>query len=174
MRIVGVDPGALGALALLCGGRLTDVFDMPVLHVRRGKTDKAEVDGYALADLIRQLNPDILIVELVGGFTGQSASAAFNFGDSAGAPKYIAQALGIRVERVPPTVWKRSFKLRGGKDDSRAMAMRYWPAHAAAFRRVKDDGRAEAALIAEWGRRQFVPPAHKEIWDGERAESVFG
>lgn len=173
MRILGVDPGAEGALALLQDGRLTDVHDMPVLRVRRGKTDKAEIDGYALADLMRALDPDFVAIEQVGGLPGQSAPAAFTFGDSAGAPKYVAYTLGLRVERVAPAVWKRALNLKGGKDDSRAMAMRFWPSHAAEFRRVKDDGRAEAALIAEWARRQFQINQVEESKDGASPESVF-
>ena len=33
------------------------------------------------------------------------------------------------------------------------MSCERWPTEAHRFARVKDDGRAEAALIAEWGRR---------------------
>jgi hypothetical protein len=35
------------------------------------------------------------------------------------------------------------------------MAMGMWPAFAGSFKRVKDDGRAEAALLAEYGRQQI-------------------
>jgi coenzyme F420-reducing hydrogenase alpha subunit len=43
------------------------------------------------------------------------------------------------------------------KDASRAEAIRRWPGHAALFARVKDDGRAEDALIAVAMRRNFIP-----------------
>lgn len=150
MRVLGVDPGAYGALALLADGALVRVVDMPIVIVRRGKTDKAEVDGHSLARLVSEMAPDIGIVELVGGMTGQSASAAFNFGRSAGAPEYIMQALGVRTERVAPIRWKKALNIKPGKDDSRHAAMKLWPAHAASFARKKDDGRAEAALIGHW------------------------
>lgn len=151
---MGVDPGCYGALAVLEDGRLIEVHDMPILKVARGKSDKAEVDGYALAALIGAARPDVCIVEQVGGMTGQSPSASFNFGRAAGAPEYAAKALGVSVHLVPPGTWKRALGLRGGKDDARATAMRLWPEHAGLFRRVKDDGRAEAALIAEYWRRK--------------------
>lgn len=154
MRILGVDPGALGALALLTDGRLSRVSDMPMFRVRRGKTDKAEVDGYTLAALLRDLAPDIAYIEQVGGLPGQSASAAFNFGRAAGAVEYACKALGIRVEMVAPATWKRAMKLNGGKDDSRAAAMRHWPSESGLFVRKKDNDRAEAALIAQWGLNQ--------------------
>lgn len=154
MRILGVDPGAHGALALIINGQLNDVFDMPKLYVRRGRTDKAEVDGYSLAALLRALNPDIAYIEQVGGLPGQSASAAFNFGRAAGAIEYACKALDYRVEMIAPASWKKAMRLNGGKDDSRAMAMRQWPEHASLFARKKDNDRAEAALIAEFGRKQ--------------------
>ena len=48
-----------------------------------------------------------------------------------------------------PAAWKRAVGLSlASKDASRSEAIRRWPAHAACFARVKDDGRAEAALIA--------------------------
>lgn len=150
MRILGVDPGCYGALALLVDGDLKYVLDMPIVKVRRGKTDKAEVDGHTLAREIKHQEAAILIVEQVGGMTGQSASAAFNFGRAAGAVEYTGTALGLRVERVAPITWKKALKVNPGKDGSRFMAMRLWPAQAAWFARKKDDGRAEAALIAHW------------------------
>ena len=169
MRILGIDPGSSGALALLIDDRLHVVVDMPVLKVRRGKSDKDEVDGYGLAELLKDLAPDIAYVEQVGGLPGQSAPAAFNFGRSAGAVEYALKALGYRVEMIPPATWKKALRLKGGKDDSRAMAMRRWPSKADHFKRVKDDGRAEASLIAEFGRLQqkgdFNVPIDPSVFD---------
>jgi crossover junction endodeoxyribonuclease RuvC len=41
--------------------------------------------------------------------------------------------------------------LNAGKDGARAKAAALWPQRAEEFRRVKDDGKAEASLIAYWG-----------------------
>lgn len=153
MRVIGVDPGCYGAIAVLDGPALR-VEDMPILKVRRGKTDKAEVDGYALAAVLRDMAADVAAVEQVMGMTGQSASASFNFGRAAGAVEYTLKALGVRVELVAPSAWKRAMKLKQGKDDARAMAMRLWPAQAGLFARKKDDGRAEAALLAYYARAE--------------------
>lgn len=123
---------------------------MPVVSVRRGKTDKREVDGWSLASLLRKWNAEVGVIEQVGGMTGQSASAAFNFGRAAGAVEYTMTALGLRLVRVAPVTWKKRLGVKGGKDDSRLAAMRLWPALAERFKRVKDDGRAEAGLIGQW------------------------
>lgn len=155
MRVLGVDPGAYGALALLVDGRLEQVADMPFIKIMRGKSEKAEVDGYSLGALLREINPDVAFVERVGGMTGQSASSSFNFGRAAGAPEYSLKTLGVRVEMVSPATWRKALKVNPGKDGSRALAMRLWPEEAALFRRVKDDDRAEAALIALYGQQML-------------------
>jgi hypothetical protein len=64
----------------------------------------------------------------------------------------IATMADCRVEYVTPAKWKRDMKLGKDKGEARDMAMRRWPNHRDKFKRVKDDGRAEAALIALWGR----------------------
>lgn len=152
-------------MALLVDGVLAEVRDMPFLKVRRGKTDKAEIDGYTLGALLRELAPDLAVIEQVGGWSGpsigkaggpkgggQSASASFNFGRAAGAPEYVLKAMGVRVELVPPATWKKALRLNVGKDAARAAAMKLWPSFSSSFARVKDDGRAEAALIARYGQ----------------------
>lgn len=159
MRILGVDPGGTGALALLDGPGLVYVEDMPVFIVKRGKGNKPELNVPALVELLKAWRPEVVWFERVGGMDGQSASAAFNFGRVAGAAEGVARATGARFEMESPHLWKKEMRLTGkSKDDARAMATARWPAHAGDFRLKKHDGRAEAALIAEYGRRQL----HKE------------
>lgn len=154
MRIIGVDPGGTGALALLDGPDLISVEDMPVFIVKRGRSNKPELNVPALRELIDLWRPEVVWFERVGGMDGQSASAAFNFGRLAGAAEALARASDARFEMESPHIWKKEMKLTGkNKDDARAMATARWPKHAAAFRLKKHDGRAEAALLAEYGRR---------------------
>jgi Holliday junction resolvasome RuvABC endonuclease subunit len=148
--VLGIDPGAAGALALV-EGHACSIHDMPSLSVRRGRSDKDEIDGWALLALLRELRPDVAYLEQVGGIEGQSASSAFNFGRAAGAPEYLLMGLGVRLLRVPPTRWKKALRIKGGKDDARIEAMRRFPALAAEFRKRRPDF-SEAALIAEYGR----------------------
>jgi crossover junction endodeoxyribonuclease RuvC len=51
---------------------------------------------------------------------------------------------------VTPRKWMKDLKLSGGKDANRQRAAQLFPAYAASFSRVKDDGRADAALLAYW------------------------
>jgi crossover junction endodeoxyribonuclease RuvC len=60
----------------------------------------------------------------------------------------VLAGLNIATITIAPQVWRKVAKVRGGKDASRMRACELFPRDAALFARVKDDGRAEAALIA--------------------------
>jgi hypothetical protein len=62
----------------------------------------------------------------------------------------VLAAAGVRCQFLTPACWKRAVGLPPGrdKDASRAAAIQRWPAKAELFSRKKDDGVAEAALIA--------------------------
>ena len=91
------------------------------------------------------------VLEQVSAMPGQSAPATFRFGQGYGAIEMALAAHQIPVKYVTPSVWKKHFKLSKDKGASRGLATRHFPQHADAFARVKDDGRAEAALIALYG-----------------------
>jgi crossover junction endodeoxyribonuclease RuvC len=67
----------------------------------------------------------------------------------------VLAAAGLPIAFLTPRTWKRLVGIPpgkdGAKDAARSEAIRRWPQHAALFARVKDDGRAEAALIAVAG-----------------------
>jgi crossover junction endodeoxyribonuclease RuvC len=61
------------------------------------------------------------------------------------------------VTLVKPQKWKKHFSLDKDKDKSRALANRRFPDNHQDFARKKDDGRAEAALIALYGAEVLLP-----------------
>lgn len=150
--IVGIDPGARGALAFLSDdGHLVDVLDMPAVEVKTGGKLRTRIAPQAVALLIDARRPVHAYVERVGAMPGQGVSSSFTFGYAAGVLEGVLSALGIAVSFIAPAVWKRALKLPADKGNARQMAMQLWPARSADFTRVRDDGRAEAALIAHWG-----------------------
>lgn len=152
---IGIDPGATGAVALVHDDTV-QVFDMPTVRVKIGRSEKQRIADADLLDLARDLalyRPQRAVIEAVNGIMGQSASASFAFGDAVGATRMAFVAAGHSITTVAPVVWKRALNVRDGKDGSRAMAAQLFPAFAHLFSRVKDDGRAEAVLIAEYARR---------------------
>ena len=65
----------------------------------------------------------------------------------------VLASQNIPYTTISPTKWKKSFGLTRDKDASRAAATRLFPANADLFERKKDDGRAEATLIALYGQQ---------------------
>jgi crossover junction endodeoxyribonuclease RuvC len=153
-RIIGIDVGAVGALAILTAeGSLDEIADMPVLT--DGPKGRRSVNAPLLASIIFKSHADHAFVEFVGARPGEGAVGAFAFGRSRGVVEGVLGAAGIPVTFIAPASWKRAVGLSlASKDAARAEAIRRWPAHASLFARVKDDGRAEACLIAVAGMQR--------------------
>lgn len=142
--IAAVDPGASGAIAFLStDGHLVEVVDMPTLKVR-GKT---RVDAQQLGDIIGQRKPFMMVIEGVHSMPRQGVASSFAFGYSAGLIEGIAAGAAIPCRIVEAAVWKRKAGVPADKSAARQMAARMWPGAAGQFSRVKDDGRAESALL---------------------------
>ena len=147
----GIDPGASGAIAFfeLERGRLV-VIDMPVMEIMRGGKAKREMAPYELASIIGSEDCSHFVLEKVGAMPGQGVSSMFQFGRSIGIIEGVLAGLGCPVHYVTPQKWQKEVGMRAGKDGARERAMQLFPAYAKLFARKKDDGRADAALIAYW------------------------
>ena len=150
--ILGIDPGLSGALALLEVTGALEVVDIPTLTIGT----KRHIDEYALARIIDDWSKRIseVWIEQVGTRPGEGAVGAFTFGKGYGVLRGICAANFLPMRDVTPAAWKRSLKITGDKDESRARASSHFPRHAGLWTRKKDDGRAEAALIALYGSRE--------------------
>lgn len=155
-RVLGIDPGATGAVALLDthSGELV-VSDLPVISVKRtsGARKSTEISEAHLAEIIRGLSPDAVWIERVHAMPKQGVSSSFNFGLAYGIVRGVIGAVGLPMFLVTPNEWKKEFRLGSDKSASRMLAGRLYPHNASVFSRVRDDGRAEAALIATFGAR---------------------
>ena len=147
--VVGIDPGLTGALALLDEhGTLLEVGDMPVVdhQVNAALLHGILDDWRAVVYEYPCVNTLTVVTELVGPMPKQGVTSVFSFGVSYGT---ILGVVGARwpLHRVRPAVWKRAMGLTADKDACRQRAIDLWPAKADQFKRKKDDGRAEAALL---------------------------
>jgi crossover junction endodeoxyribonuclease RuvC len=147
---LGCDPGLYGAVALWDDALDALVIrDAPIARIAVGKSkNRAVLVDAEYARLVRELEPDRVVIEKVGGLTGQSASASFNFGASFGLLRGFAAMLELPVYFIEPPVWRAKLRVPAGKDGSRLRASQLFPRYAELFSRAKDDGRAEAALMA--------------------------
>jgi len=152
-----VDPGITGAVATLIDGEAGPVIDTPTMEVD-GHT---ELDARAMALFIRaarEMHPGAQVsacIERVRAMPAkgrkQGAQSSMNFGDTFGKAKAVLELLGIPTTRAEPASWKRHFGLLGKeKDAARLLAIARFPAAADQLRRKKDNGRADALLIALW------------------------
>ena len=139
--ILGVDPGASGAIAFYRPDTPAEieVHDTPLAD--------GQVDGAALARIIRSSGATEAMVERVGAMPKQGVSSTFKFGMAYGAVLAACGVLMLPLRQETPGRWKKHFRLDADKEKARALAIRTWPA-SASFSRKKDHGRAEAALLA--------------------------
>lgn len=158
MIYLGCDPGFSGALAIISGAAILDCVDMPTVEVPHKTGTRAEIAPALLFDLLcrwqHQHGPIVCaVVEEVTASPQMGSVSAFRFGQGFGCLVSVIACMGIRTTLVRPAAWKKAFHLSKDKAASRAAALQLWPDEAARFARVKDDGRAEACLLAEFGRR---------------------
>jgi crossover junction endodeoxyribonuclease RuvC len=150
-RIIGIDPGARGAVAVITRGKVVDIADMPITEVK----GKARVDASRLSQLLAVMNGDHAFLERVGAMPGQGVSSMFAFGQALGIVQGVLGALCIPLTWTPPVQWKAALRVPAAKDGARRRASELLPAAAHYWPRVKDDGRAEAALIALYGSQSM-------------------
>ena len=104
MRIIGIDPGLSGAIAILDGLKIFDMFDMPVMS--EGKKNKNQLNSAQLVNIIKGhilSNDDtFVIVEQVSAMPGQGVTSMFNFGQTFGAIKGICAAMNLPIFYVRP------------------------------------------------------------------------
>ena len=154
MIVIGVDPGLSGAIAFYdTEACVVTIHDMPTVEIKRGGKAKREIApalvASALTSSMRQVSA--AYVERVGAMPGQGVTSVYSFGYSTGVVVGALAGVGIPTTIIPPQTWQKAVNVRGGKAGSRARAMELFPDQAGLFARVKDDGRADAALIAFYG-----------------------
>jgi crossover junction endodeoxyribonuclease RuvC len=135
----------------------TVIVEGRALKGREGKMSitfgRRSVNAPLLVSIIFASHATAAFVESVNVRPGEGPTGAFAFGRARGVIEGVLAAAGIPATFITPPAWKRAVGLTlKPKDAARSEAIRRWPDHAALFARVKDDGRAESALIGVAGR----------------------
>ncbi len=150
--VAGIDPGKSGALVILTSDAAGYVRRVPMVKLPKETpawSEWATTWGAALAFGI-----DAVVIEQVAARPDQGTVSMFNFGRTLGFAHALAAAAGAPIHFVTPAVWKGKFGLlKADKSASREKARTLLPLLKEDFRRVKDDGVAEAALLALYGRK---------------------
>ena len=153
MKIFGIDPGVSGAICVLKGGKIVEIYEMPTMI--DGKKNKRQVNGAEVTNIfLRELsNEDSakVVVEHVTAMPGQGVTSMFNFGQSFGVLKGICAALKLPIYFVRPVKWKKHFNLiKTNKDASRTKVIEIFPYIASKVSRKKDLNKADSILIAKY------------------------
>ena len=153
MKIIGIDPGLSGGIAVLENNQVLSIFDMPVMS--EGKKNKRQLNSAQLVTLIKEnikSSEDVaVIVEQVNAMPGQGVTSMFNFGQTFGAIKGVCAALGLPIFFVRPSKWKKHFELiNSSKDSSRTKAIEMYPAFSNQLAKKKDVNKSDAILIGRF------------------------
>lgn len=148
MIIIGIDPGASGAIVVMQGDKLIEWEAMPIVKIGAA----TRVNAPALAAILRSFGEAHAYVEQVGAMPGQGVSSMFSFGHAAGVVAGVLGALQITTTLVTPQAWKKRAGLIGqDKDAARSRAIQLWPEWRALDLKGKGQALADAALIARFG-----------------------
>jgi crossover junction endodeoxyribonuclease RuvC len=142
---LGIDCGYRTGGVALVGENWAEVHDLPVYS-------EGGVDVVALLDILTSADVDHIYIERQQAMPKQGVSSTFKLGYGFGQIVTTAALSRAPYTLVTPNNWKRSLNLPKDKDASRRLAQQWFPMLASDLKRKKDEHRAEALLIAYYGR----------------------
>lgn len=158
MRVLGIDPGLAGALAVLdfaddiLAPSLVSVIDVPTIS----EGAKRRVWIAPLTEWLMELNPAPVwgFIERAQAMPEQGASSGFIYGRAVGYIEATVLCAGIRLRTAEPQTWKRRLGLIGQDKEGSLRLAKELVRNIGDKRlldRQKDHNRAEAMLIAIYG-----------------------
>ena len=153
MKIIGIDPGLSGAIAVMHDKKVINMYDMPLMA--EGKKNKRQLNSSQLVNIIKEnINEDeeaVVVVEQVNAMPGQGVTSMFNFGQTFGAIKGVCAALKLPIFFVRPSKWKKHFELiNSSKDASRTKVIQMYPNISDQLAKKRDVNKSDAVLIAKF------------------------
>ena len=166
--VLGIDPGYDGGFALFApelepfSPQALTAFNTPCIEVpfmKNGKKHKRrEMWVDQVTTILRPYNIKYAYTEKVHAMPKQGGTGMFRFGENFGEWRGILSGLGVTEDRrfyPTPQKWKKRYDLHAEKMGSIELAKGIFPLHESSFKRkTKDDGVAEACLIAVFGAEE--------------------
>jgi crossover junction endodeoxyribonuclease RuvC len=144
--IVGIDCGYRTGGVALVGDDWSEVHDLPTY-------DEGGVDVVALMDIITSVEKvDHIYIEKQQAMPKQGVVSTFKLGYGFGQIVSTCALSRSPYTLVTPNNWKRALNLPRDKDAARRLAQQWFPDLAKELKRKKDEHRAEALLIALFGK----------------------
>ena len=107
-RIIGIDVGLNGAIAMMTGETLTGIVDMPTVTLDRNGKAKRQISIPELIAIIDEFKPDEAFIEKVFAMAGQGVTSVFSFGRSLGAIEGVIAARSIKATLITPQTWQKA------------------------------------------------------------------
>ena len=144
--IVGIDCGYRTGGVGMVGDDYAEVHDLPTYS-------EGGVDVMALMDILMGCERiDHIYIERQQAMPKQGVVSTFKLGYGFGQIVSTCALSHTPYTLVTPNNWKRAMNLPKDKDAARRMAQQWFPDLASQLKRKKDEHRAEALLIALFGR----------------------
>jgi hypothetical protein len=144
--IIGIDCGYRTGGVALVGGDWAEVHDLPTYS-------EGGVDVLALMDIIKSVEKvDHIYIERQQAMPRQGVVSTFKLGYGFGQISSTCALSKVAFSLVAPAKWKRDLALPKDKDSARRLAQQWFPELSERLKRKKDEHRAEALLIAKWGK----------------------
>jgi crossover junction endodeoxyribonuclease RuvC len=159
---IGLDPGSTGAMAAVNNeGELLEWGRFPLVKV--GNKKVLDIQGISVWIEERGINMGVRVtVEKVHAMPGQGVTSMFSFGRSFGILEGIVISQNLPIQYAAPQAWQKVMlagKPRGKgatKTSAVAAACELWPQLHKTLKVKAAWGVADAALIAEYGRRMWA------------------
>ncbi len=154
MQIIGIDPGKKGGIALLTqNADIVFNIEMPIVN---NTIDVKQI--HYLLKYYKTEEERICYIERAQSMPKQGVKSTFNYGCGYGMLLSTILLSEIGFEEVSPQTWKKKFALiKKGKEGSMLKCLQLFPQTKKSDfyteRNRLQDGKAEALLIAEYGRR---------------------
>ena len=153
MTVIGIDPGKSGGVAGIPGAD----SEWAPAWAEEVPTCGKEIDGHELARKLREIAPEMVIVEKAQAMPKQGVTSMFNYGRGFGLILGVLEGLAIPYRLVTPQAWKNKVLAGTPKDKSAAenYVRKAYPTIdlSPGKKRTPHDGMADAACIADYGIR---------------------
>jgi crossover junction endodeoxyribonuclease RuvC len=154
MIFCGIDPGLNGAYVFVNdAGEVIGIGDLPTHSVGKANRKlRTELDLHTLCSTLREFRPDQAVIEQVGPMPKQGISSTARFTYACGSIYCAVVALGLPASFVTPQRWQQHHRIGKGPDDAVRKVLQLHPGRHEQLKRKKDQHRADAVLIALYGR----------------------
>ena len=163
MIVAGIDPGMSGAIVMKNGDGTLSFRDIPTYNTAKKGKVRRKPDIAAIREIFTGNIISHVFIEKAQSMPRQGVASVFNYALTYGVLLGVLASFKLPYTEITSQAWKKVMLCgmdKSSKDAARYRASQLWPNQSDMFRRKKDEHRAEAALIAEYGWRTLNTTEH--------------